>query len=90
MLPTLLRLALPNVLVMLAQSLTGLIEAAFVGPLAAAVLRMAVAVGGGWLALRLTGSLTLVYLALGAGLLAMGVVNVAAVAAGAWFKKGAA
>jgi putative MATE family efflux protein len=59
-------------------------------PLAAAVLRMVVAVGGGWLALRLTGSLTPVFLALGAGLLVLGVVNAAAVAGGAWFKKGAA
>jgi len=54
------------------------------------VLRMVVAVGGGWLALRLTGSLTPVFLALGAGLLVLGVVNAAAVAGGAWFKKGAA
>jgi len=50
------------------------------------VLRMVVAVGGGWVALRLTGSLTPVFLALGAGLLVMGAVNAAAVAGGAWFK----
>jgi putative MATE family efflux protein len=59
-------------------------------PLAAAVLRMAVAVGGGWLALRLTGSLQAVFLALGAGLLALGVVNAAAIAGGAWFRRDAA
>ncbi len=55
-------------------------------PLAAAVLRMAVAVGGGWLALRWTGALGPVFLALGAGLAVMGVVNAASVAGGAWFK----
>jgi putative MATE family efflux protein len=55
-------------------------------PLAAAVLRTVVAVGGGWVALRLTGSLTPVFLALGAGLLVMGAVNAATVAGGAWFK----
>lgn len=59
-------------------------------PLAAAVLRMGVTVGGGWLALRLTVALTPVFLALGAGLLAMGVVNAWAVAGGAWFKGDAA
>ena len=51
---------------------------------------MGVAVGGGWLALRLTVALTPVFLALGAGLLAMGVVNAWAVAGGAWFKGDAA
>ena len=58
-------------------------------PLAAAVLRTLVAAGGGWLALRWTGSLTPVFLALGAGLLAMGAVNAAAVAGGAWFRRDA-
>ncbi len=55
-------------------------------PLAAAVLRMAIAVGGGWLALHWAGSLHLVFLALGAGLAAMGLVNALSVAGGAWFK----
>ena len=41
-------------------------------------------------ALRLTGALTPVFLALGAGLLAMGVVNAAAVTGWAWFKGNAA
>ena len=104
-LPTLLRLAGPSVLVMLAQSSTGLIEAHFVGKLGTPALAGMVlvvpgvmlmqmmsagAVGGGWLALRLTGALAPVFLALGAGLLAMGVVNAAAVAGGAWFKGNAA
>ena len=53
-------------------------------PLVAALLRMVVAVGGGWLALHWAGSLHLVFLALGAGLAVLGVVNAASVAAGAW------
>lgn len=59
-------------------------------PLVAAVLRMGIAVGGGWLALRWTGSLGMVFLALGAGLVAMGTVNAWSVAAGVWFGKGRA
>ena len=55
-------------------------------PLVAAVLRMGIAVGGGWLALHLAGSLGMVFLSLGAGLVVMGAVNAAALAAGAWFK----
>ncbi len=55
-------------------------------PLVAAVLRMAIAVGGGWLALQWAGSLRLVFLALGAGLTAMGLVNALSVAGGAWFR----
>jgi len=38
----------------------------------------------------LTGSLQAVFLALGAGLLALGVVNAAAIAGGAWFRRDAA
>ena len=56
-------------------------------PLGAAVLRTVVAVGGGWLALRFTGSLAAVFGALAAGLLAMGAVNAASTAAGAWFPR---
>ncbi len=59
-------------------------------PLLAAVLRMLIAVGGGWLALQWTGSLASVFLALGAGLLVLGAVNSAALAAGAWFRTSAA
>jgi putative MATE family efflux protein len=54
-------------------------------PLFGAVLRMVIAVFGGWAALRLTGGLAPMFLALGAGLLALGAVNTIAVAAGAWF-----
>ena len=59
-------------------------------PLAAAMLRMAAAVGGGWLALQLGGSLPLVFLASGAGLLILGVVNAASMAGGARFREGRA
>jgi hypothetical protein len=50
-------------------------------PLTAAVTRFALAAGGGWLALRLTGDLTYVF----AALAAFGAINAGAVAAGAWF-----
>jgi putative MATE family efflux protein len=53
-------------------------------PLTAAVLRTVLAVGGGWVALRWTGQPGPVFLALGAGLLALGVVNALALAGGAW------
>ena len=56
-------------------------------PLAGAVLRMVIAVAGGWAAMRLTGTLQAMFLALGAGLVAMGAVNTIAVAAGAWFPR---
>jgi len=59
-------------------------------PVLAMLLRLVIVVGGGWLALRLTGSLTPVLLALGAGPLVMGAVNAAAVAGGTWFKEKAA
>lgn len=55
-------------------------------PLAAAIIRMLVAVIGGWLALRLTGSLNALFLALGAGLVCLGIGNALAVAAGTWFR----
>lgn len=54
-------------------------------PLLAALTRLVIAVGGGWLALRWSGDLSQVYLALGTALVALGVINAAAVAAGAWF-----
>ncbi len=56
-------------------------------PLTAAVARFAVAAGGGWLAFRLTGDLTYVFVALSAALAVFGLMNAAAVAAGAWFDK---
>jgi len=57
-------------------------------PLAAGSLRMLVAIVGGWLALRLTGSLCWLFAALAFGLFLHGAVLLAAVAAGAWFRPG--
>jgi hypothetical protein len=57
-------------------------------PLIAGVSRMAIAVGGGYLLLRWTGDLTLVYAALGAGLVVLGLTIAGAVWCGAWFKSG--
>ena len=54
-------------------------------PLLAALLRTAVAAGGGMLALHWTGRPEPVFLALGAGLLALGTVNALALASGAAF-----
>ena len=55
-------------------------------PLIAGVSRLLVAVGGGWLLLRWSGNLALVYAALGAGLAVLGLMIAAAVWGGAWFK----
>jgi Na+-driven multidrug efflux pump len=55
-------------------------------PIVAGLLRLIVAVAGGWLALRLTGSLTWVFAALSAGLVIYGVLLAAMVARGAWFR----
>jgi putative MATE family efflux protein len=56
-------------------------------PLTAAILRTVIAVGGGWLALHWTGTEGSVFLALGAGLLALGLVNAISLAGGAWAGK---
>jgi Na+-driven multidrug efflux pump len=56
-------------------------------PLLAGLLRMVLAVGGGWLALRLTGSLTMVFAALSLALVAYGSVLLAAIASGVWFRQ---
>ena len=56
-------------------------------PLTAAVIRFAIASGGGWLAFRLTGDLVYVFAALAVALAAFGAINAAAVAAGVWFAK---
>jgi len=56
-------------------------------PLLAGLLRMVVAVGGGWVALRLTGSLTWVFVALSVALVAYGATLASAIASGAWFRK---
>ena len=56
-------------------------------PLMANMARLVIAAGGGWLALRFGGDLSLVFLALAAALGAFGVINAAAVAGGAWFRR---
>jgi Na+-driven multidrug efflux pump len=54
-------------------------------PLCAGLLRLVIAVTGAWLMLRWTGKLSYMFVALGVGLAAYGIVNAAAVKAGAWF-----
>jgi putative MATE family efflux protein len=54
-------------------------------PLLANLTRLLIAAGGGWLALRATGDLTHVFIAQSVALAAFGVINAAAIAAGAWF-----
>jgi Na+-driven multidrug efflux pump len=54
-------------------------------PLLANLMRLAMATGGGWLALRWSGDLSQVFLTLSAALAAFGLINVGAVASGAWF-----
>ena len=51
------------------------------------MLRLLIAVGGGWIALRLTGSLGWVFVALSAALVTYGVLVFAAVASGVWFRS---
>ncbi len=55
-------------------------------PLLAGLLRMVVAVGGGWLALRLTGSLAWLFVALSVALTVYGTTLTAAIASGVWFR----
>jgi putative MATE family efflux protein len=59
-------------------------------PLSAGFLRMLVAIGGGWLALYLTGSLTWLFAALALGLVLHGLTLLAAIGSGAWFRSPAA
>jgi hypothetical protein len=54
-------------------------------PLIANVTRLAIAAIGGWLALRLSGDVTNVFVSLALALAAFGLINAAAVAGGAWF-----
>ena len=56
-------------------------------PLMAGLLRLVVAVGGGWLALRLTGAEGWLFAALGAALLLYGAVIVSMVAGGSWNRR---
>jgi len=56
-------------------------------PLLAGLLRLVIAVGGGWVALRLTGSLGWLFAALSLALVTYGLILSAAVASGAWFRR---
>lgn len=56
-------------------------------PLLAGFLRMGIAVGGGWIVLRATGSLVLLFVALGLGMVVYGVVVASAVTSGSWFRR---
>ena len=58
-------------------------------PFLANLARLIIAACGGWLALRWTGNVTGVFIALAAALAAFGLINAAAVAGGAWFGHGA-
>jgi hypothetical protein len=49
--------------------------------------RMLVAVGGGWIALRLTGSLTWLFAALTLALVIYGLMLAIAIASGVWFRR---
>ena len=55
-------------------------------PLMAGLARLLVAIGGGWIALRLTGSLTFLFAALTVALVIYGAMLAAAVASGVWFR----
>jgi len=56
-------------------------------PLLAGTLRLVIAVGGAWVALRVTGSLGWVFAALAVALVVYGTGLTAAVASGAWFRR---
>jgi putative MATE family efflux protein len=56
-------------------------------PVTAGFVRFAIALGGGWLVLRLSGSLQALFAALGLALVVYGMMLLAAVRLGAWFRK---
>jgi putative MATE family efflux protein len=56
-------------------------------PLMSGTLRVIVAIGGGWLALYLTGSTNWLFAALGLGLIVYGMVLTVAIISGAWFNR---
>ncbi len=56
-------------------------------PLFAGLLRLVIAIGGGWIALRVTGSLGWVFVALSFALVTYGLTLSAAIASGAWFRR---
>jgi hypothetical protein len=49
-------------------------------------MRLVIAAGGGWLALRWGGDVSHVFVALSVGLAVFGLLNAAAVARGVWFR----
>jgi Na+-driven multidrug efflux pump len=55
-------------------------------PLIASALRLVIGIGGGWLALHLTGSIHGLFAALTVGLLVYGLLVAGAIASGAWFE----
>lgn len=80
--PTLLLLAWPNVLVMLAQGAGRLFW-----PLLGGFSRLIIAIGGGWLVLRFSGSLNGLFAALTLALVVYGVSPLMAIRSGAWFSR---
>jgi putative MATE family efflux protein len=56
-------------------------------PLIAALTRLVIATAGGWLAQRFSGTIVGVFAALGVALAVFGLMNAAAIWAGAWFKR---
>jgi Na+-driven multidrug efflux pump len=56
-------------------------------PLLSGFLRLVLAIGGGWLALRITGSLNWLFAALAFGLIAYGITLIAAIGSGVWFAR---
>jgi putative MATE family efflux protein len=56
-------------------------------PLVAGLLRLLIAIGGGWMALRLTGSMNGLFAALALGLVVYGVMLAGAIGAGVWFRQ---
>ena len=56
-------------------------------PLFAGLLRMLIAVGGGWLVMSLTGSLAWAFAVLALALVVYGVTIVGAIATGSWFRR---
>lgn len=55
-------------------------------PLASGFVRVVLALGGGWLALRLTGAMGALFAALAGALMVYGLSILAAVRSGAWFR----
>ena len=56
-------------------------------PLIGGMLRLLIAVGGGWLAMSLTGSLAWAFAVLALALVVYGATIAAAVASGSWFRR---